>query len=501
MPASSRPSPPVACPPLLASEVAPVTTSAPDPDPSALRTRRLALGAAAAALSAWALDTAGVTVALPVMQTDLGITITAAQWVLNLAFLALAGLVTLGGWLGDRKGRVTVFRVGLLVFGAASVVAVAAGLAGSYSLLLAARFAAGAGAAMFVPAGTALLIDVYPADQRGAATGKAFAITMLVTTGGPMLAGAIVQGIGWPWVFVPGLLVALLALAALTRISLPAHEARPDQPRLDIVGAVLLFLAVATIIDGFMQAGAEGLTAPSVVAAIGFGLALGAGWIWWELRSRAPLLDPRVVRNGAVLLALVVSFMRFLPSTLGGVFLARYVQEVLGFPPAVAGLALVPGTLATFLVAGAAGKLFDRLGIRPPVTFAVGAMAASAAFYAVGYGQESYLVLAIGMVVGGVALAFSNVVTPHAVGSVGPERRGAIAALMPLAGQFATALWLAVITALLVSLGGSADPAQAQVDALPTIGWLATGALLVTLAVVLVLTREATAPTHDHQPW
>jgi hypothetical protein len=71
---------------------------------------------------------------------------------------------------------------------------------------------------------------------------------------------------------------------------------------------------------------------------------------------------------------------------------------------------------------------------------------------------------------------------------------------MPLAGQFATALWLAVITALLVSLGGTADPAQAQVDALPTIAWLATGALLVTLAVVLVLTRGATAPVRIKEP-
>ena len=196
-------------------------------DPGAARTQRLALTAGAAALSAWALDTAGVTVALPVMQTDLGITITAAQWVLNLAFLALAGLVTLGGWLGDRKGRVVMFRAGLLVFIGGSVVAVAAGLAESYPLLLAARFAAGAGAAMFVPAGTALLIDVYPPEQRGAATGKAFAITMLVTTVGPMLAGAIVQGIGWPWVFVPGLLLAVVALGALARISLPAPRRDP----------------------------------------------------------------------------------------------------------------------------------------------------------------------------------------------------------------------------------------------------------------------------------
>jgi predicted MFS family arabinose efflux permease len=295
------------------------------------------------------------------------------------------------------------------------------------------------------------------------------------------------------------MIAALIALGALRRIVLPAREARADQPRLDVVGAVLLFFAVATLIDGFMQAGVDGLTAPSVLGAIGFGLLLGAGWVWWELRAPAPLLDPRVVGNRAVLLALVVSFMRFLPATLGGAFLARYVQEVLGFSPAVAGLALVPGSVATFLLAGAAGKWYDRMGIRPPVIVAVGAFTVAAALYALGYGRESYLLLAVGLVVGGMGLAFSNVVTPNAVGSVEPERRGAIAALMPLAGQFATALWLAVLTALLVSVGGTADPAQAQVDALPVIGWLSVGALLATLAAVLVLTRGAVAPARPQE--
>jgi MFS family permease len=387
--------------------------------------QRVAMVAAAAALSAWALDTAGTTVALPTIQADLGISVTASQWVLNLGFLALAGLVSLGGFLGDRQGRVRIFSIGLLVFIAGAIGALAAGLAGSTTLLFVARFVEGAGAAMFIPAATALLIDVYPPDQRGAATGSVFAISMGITALGPIVAGILVGSIGWAWVYLPGMLAALLALASLRGLKLPVRALPADAPRVDIVGAVLLFLAVATLINGFMQAGVDGLTAPNVLGAIGFGLVLGVGWIAWELRHPAPLLNPRVARNRAVALALVLIFMRFLPATLGGAFLARYVQEVLGFSPSITGFAMLPATVAMVLVASAAGRLLDRIGVRKPTFIAMASLTGSAALYAMGYAQESYLLLAIGMALGGVGLAFSNTAQPHAISSVPPEERGA----------------------------------------------------------------------------
>ena len=115
-------------------------------------------------------------------------------------------------------------------------------------------------------------MDVFPPAQRGAATGKAFAITMGITALGPIIAGILVQGAGWAWVFVPGMVTAVIALVQLRRLDLPTREIPADAPKLDIVGAVLLFLAVATLIDGFMQAGADGLTSPTVLGAIGSGL-------------------------------------------------------------------------------------------------------------------------------------------------------------------------------------------------------------------------------------
>jgi MFS family permease len=463
------------------------TTTAPAARPVATPEQKVAMVAAAAALSAWALDTAGTTVALPTIQASLGISVTASQWVLNLGFLALAGLVSVGGFLGDRKGRIRIFTTGLVIFIAGSVGALASGLLGATTLLFVSRFVEGAGAALFIPASTALLIDVYPPDQRGAATGRVFAISMGITALGPIIAGILVGSIGWAWVYVPGMLAALVGLSRLRGLKLPARIIPVDAPGLDIVGAVLLFFAVATLIDGFMQAGVDGLTAPNVLAALGFGLLLGIGWVVWELRHPAPLLNPRVARNRAVALALVLVFMRFLPSTLGGPFLARYVQEVLGFAPSITGFAMLPATVAMVLVAGAAGKLLDRIGIRRPTFIAMAALTSSAALYAMGYAQQSYLLLGIGMALGGVGLAFSNTAQPHAISSVPAEERGAIAGLMPLAGQFGTALWLAVLTAALVALGGTADPVQAQLTALPQMGWATVAAMVVTWVIAMAL--------------
>jgi MFS family permease len=462
------------------------------PKAAVSRAERIALVAAAAALSAWALDSAGATVAVPEIQSSLGLTITASQWILNLPMLALAGLVTLGGWLGDRSGRVRMFRIGFGVFIASAAAALIAGLAASTGVLFAARFVEGVGAAIFIPASTALLIDTYPPEARGGANGRVFAISMAVTTVGPLLAGLLVQGVGWPWAFLPGMVLAVVGLVALGRIDVPLPD-RTGAPRVDWVGAVLLFLTVATLIDGLMQAGADGLTAPSVVGAIVFGLLVAAAWVAWELRSKAPLLDPRVVANRAVLLAIIVVLMRFLPSVLGGAFLARYVQQVLDFSPTLTGVAMMPSTIATFLVAGVAGKMLDRAGIRPPIVIGMGALVLACGAYAIGYANEAYLALAVGLVLNGIGLAYSNNVQPYSISSVEPARRGAIAGILPLAGQFGNAMWLAVLTAALVALGGSGDAASVQITALPIIGWAAVVAMLVATGVALMLTR-APAP-------
>ena len=131
--------------------------------------QRMAVLAAAAGLSTWAVDMAATQVGLPTMQTSLGISVTASQWILNITLMLLAGLVTVGGALGDRAGRMRIFRLGILLIIGGAAVTFGAGLANQFGLVIVGRALEGVGAACFIPASTALLLDVFPQAERGGA--------------------------------------------------------------------------------------------------------------------------------------------------------------------------------------------------------------------------------------------------------------------------------------------------------------------------------------------
>jgi MFS transporter, DHA2 family, methylenomycin A resistance protein len=159
---------------------------------------RLALIAASMGMLGYSLDTAATQVGLPAIQASLQLTAVASQWVFNLPIMIIAALVGVGGWLGDRKGRLRFFLLGLIIFALATVGAIISGLINSTALLMASRALSGIGVAIFLPATSALVVEIYPLEQRGKALGTIFSITMLVTALGPKLAGFIVERFGWP---------------------------------------------------------------------------------------------------------------------------------------------------------------------------------------------------------------------------------------------------------------------------------------------------------------
>ena len=163
--------------------------------------KRFAVLAAAAGLSTWAIDSAATQVGLPSMQVALGISVTASQWILNIALMVLAGFVTVGGALGDRQGRTRVFRWGLVLILAGAAVTFAGGLLGQFAVVLGGRALEGLGAAFMLPASTALLIDVFSQQERGGAQGRMMMISMTVTAFAPTLLGLVIQYISWPFAY------------------------------------------------------------------------------------------------------------------------------------------------------------------------------------------------------------------------------------------------------------------------------------------------------------
>jgi MFS family permease len=462
--------------------------------------KRFAVLTAAAGLSTWAIDMAATQIGLPSMQADLGISVTASQWILNLTLMLLAGVVTVGGALGDRLGRLRVFRVGMLILMAGAAITLVAGLMDAFVLVLVGRGLEGLGAALFLPASTALLLDVFPMAERGGAQGKMMMISMTVTAFAPTLVGLTIQAISWPVTYGFTILAAAVALFLQRKVTYEQRLAQ--QVPFDFVGSALLLLAVSLLIIGFMQAGSQGLTSPTVLLLVGAGLLVGAALVILSLRKPHPLIQFRLFQIRNVAIGVFISFVRFLPSVLLGAFVARYVQQVLGLSPTVTGLLMIAPVLAQVVAAPIAGKMLDKGGPRTPVALGMALLAGGLFLVAFGFPNQNLWLILIGTIIGGAGFSFTNPVQMAALSETPLEQRGMLAGILPLASNFGTALFVALLTAGLGSFMGSyttanpgATEAAAQAFALGRLAWITLAVTLASLLVALMLSNPAAMRT------
>lgn len=456
--------------------------------------KRFAVFAAAAGLSTWAIDMAATQVGLVSQQAALGISVTASQWILNLTLMIVAGLVTVGGALGDRIGRLRIFRLGIILIALGALVTFGAGLVKLFPGVLLGRAVEGIGAALFLPAATALLLDVYPMAERGGAQGRMMMISMTITAFAPTVIGLIIQALYWPFAYLLTVASAVITFFLLRKVSYEQKKAAATP--FDTIGSVLVFVAVALLITGIMQAGTAGLTSPTVLLMVGAGLLVGVALVILSLRKQYPLIQFRVMKIRNVAIAVFVSLMRFLPSVLMGAFVARYVQQVLGLSPTVAGLLMILPVLAQVVAAPVAGRMLDKDGPRTPVSLGAILLVAGLVFLAFGFPADSLVLILIGTILGGAGFSFTNPVQMAALSETPLAQRGMLAGIFPLAGNFGTALFVALLTAGLTALmnrfmvsNPGATEAAAQSAALSTLAWISASATLVTLVVSLMLRK------------
>ncbi len=429
------------------------------------------------------------------MQVALGISVTASQWILNLALMILAGAVTVGGALGDRLGRMRVFRIGLLLIIVGAVLTFGGGLLGRFSIVLVGRALQGFGAACFIPASTAMLLDVFPQAERGGAQGRMMVISMFVTAFAPTFVGMLIQAVSWPFAYLLTVASALITLFLAVRVKYT--QAPHRSPRFDYVGSVLILLTVILLTTGIMQGSVSGLTSPPVLVLVGAGLAVGALLIFVSLRKKYPLIQFRLLTIRNMAIAVFVSMMRFLPNVLMGAFVARYTQEVLGLSPTVTGLLMILPILAQVVAAPIAGRMLDKGGPRRPVSLGVGLLLAGLVLLALSFPALNIWGVVIGTILGGAGFSFTNPVQIAALNQTPLEQRGMAAGIFPLAGQFGTAFWVALLTAGLTTImarSTAADVAMAQAAALGTLAWIGAGLTVVTLIASLML-QNIVAPT------
>jgi len=395
------------------------------------------------------LDNMVVTTALPTIQRDFAASIEQLQWTVDVYTLPFAALILAAATVGDRVGRRQTFTGGLLPFVLASA---AAGLATSPTGLIAARAVQGVGAAAVLTLSLTLLATGVPPRSRALAVGLWGAFSGLGVALGPILGGAAVSGLHWPWIFLLNVPVGLATLVVV-RLALP--ESTGPATRLDPLGIALSAAGLVAVVWGVVAAPTDGWTSPTVLAALVGGGALLLAFAAWQRRAPHPLLPPTLFRapvfrivNGVALLSNTGLY--------GCVFLiTQYFQVEKGLSAWEAGLHTVPCTVPPLFVAPFAGVLTARFGLRRLMVVGHTLVALSLAAMTVVFATSGpYPVLATAFLVCGTGLGLTYpAVSSLALTAVPASAEGIASGVIGVARELGVAVGVAVLVSLFASYG------------------------------------------------
>jgi EmrB/QacA subfamily drug resistance transporter len=426
------------------------------------------------------LDNLVVTTALPSMRADLGAEVSDLQWFVNAYTLTFAVLLLTGAALGDRFGRRRVFMLGLGLFTVASA---AAALATSADTLIAARALQGVGGAIVTPLTLTLLAQAFPPGRRGVALGIWSGIAGVAVAIGPVIGGAVVDGISWHWIFWFNVPVGILTIALASRF---LEESHGPSGRLDLGGAALATVALAGIVWGVVRGNDLGWTSTQVLGALTVGVAGAVAFVVWETRVAAPMLPLRLFRSRAFTATNLVSLAMYF-GTFGSIFLlAQFLQTVQGYSAFEAGVRTLPWTLMPMFIAPIAGALSDRIGGRPLMATGLALQAIALAWLAsittvdVAY---SRIILPFILAGTGMALVFAPVANV-VMGAVRAEEQGLASAANNMIREVGGVLGIAVLVAIFSAAGGYGS-GQAFVDGL--VPAVYTGAAVLALGAIAAL--------------
>jgi EmrB/QacA subfamily drug resistance transporter len=406
-----------------------------------------------------ALDTLVVSTALSTIRLDLGASVEQLEWVVNAYNLSFAVLLITAAALGDRYGRRRLYAVGLGLFAASSA---AAALAPGAGALIAARAVQGAGAALIMPLGLALLSAAFPPAKRGAAIGIFSAITGLAVASGPFIGGAVVEGISWEWIFWINVPIGLAAIPlVLTRM----RESYGPDTGLDIPGLALVTGAALGLVWGLVRGNQAGWGSAEVIGALAAGVLLAIAFVAWELRAREPMLPLGFFRSRAFSAGNAAIFFTFASLFSAVFFYAQLLQTALGYSPLEAGLRLLPWTATFMTVAPVAGALADRIGERPLMVGGLTLQAAGMAWLAlIAEPGMAYSQMLAPFIVAGVGVSMAIPAAQNSVvGSVASEALGKAAGTNSMMRELGGVFGIAVAVAVFAGAGSYLSP-QAFTD-------------------------------------
>ena len=391
-------------------------------------------------------DNTVLNLAIPSLMRDLGATPADVQWIIDAYILVFAGLLLTAGSLSDRYGRRRMLILGLVLFGAASLLAT---MAANPWQLIACRALMGIGGSLLMPSTLSLLFTVFPPEEQRKAMAGWSAVAMVGVIAGPTVGGVLLEHFWWGSIFLLNVPIAVLAIVGAVML---IPESRGPARDVDPVGAVLSIIGMTAVVWAIISIPANGLGSLRVLGALAVGVVSLAAFALWERRSAHPMLPLQLFRDrnfsGTSLSIVLLSF------TAGGLLLAltQYLQFVLNYSPLKAGLALVPYAFSAMVFNGLGATLGKKLADRTLIV--VGLVVISAGFGVLTQVSDSsgYGLLIVGLLVmgigGGLAGPAAYTLLMQAVPA---EHRGVGSAMNDTVQQTGGALSVAVLGSVLAA--------------------------------------------------
>jgi EmrB/QacA subfamily drug resistance transporter len=406
-----------------------------------------------------ALDTVVVATALSTVRLHLHASVGELEWTVNAYNLSFAVLLMTAAALGDRFGRRRMFAVGLGLF---SIASAACALSTDVGFLIGARAVQGAGAAFILPLALALLTAAFPPERRGTAIGMFSAVTGVAVALGPIVGGAIVEGIDWQWIFWLNVPIGLLAIPLVLR---RIDESYGRDVALDIRGVALITGAAFGIVWALVRGNSAGWGSAEVVGSLVVGAALAIAFVRWELRAREPMLPMSFFRSRTFTAGNAAIFFVLGSLFTDVFFFPQLLQTGLHYDVLQTGLRLMVWTSTFILVAPGVGALVDRIGERPLMVSGLLIQCGGTAWIAaIARPGLPFSHLVAPLIVAGVGISMAIPSAQNSVvGSATLETAGKLAGINSTMRELGGVFGIAVAVAVFAGFGGYAS-AQAFTD-------------------------------------
>ena len=417
-------------------------------------------GALAIGIFASVVDHGSVSVALPTIAAKFQTDLPTIQWVVIIYALTISALLLPMGRLSDLIGRQRVYIAGMVVL---ALGAVLAGISPALETLIPARIVQGVGAAMTQGTGMAIITSAFPANEKGRAIGLYMTMVGVGAIAGPAIGGISVDAFGWRVVFFLTLPLVAIGVAATAWVLRGVPEVRETVgARFDWWGAALSTGILVTLLLAMTTGNRAGWLSPLIITAFAGSAAMLGAFIWWELRSSAPMLDLRLFKGKTFSLGVSAAFLTFLGSSAAMFLMPFYLQNILGYSPKAAGFIVVPGALCMAVLGSVSGVLSDRFGWRP---FTVGGLACSATGLAilsrVTETSSLWMVVPAMMLMSSGMGIFYSPNSSSVMNAVGRAKYGVVSGFLNLVRNAANvssiAIAIIIVTATMNSLGFEPD--------------------------------------------